>query len=121
MYLFADDTKVFRVIKNRDDYLVLQNDLNLLYNWSLTWQLSFNILLKYNYLHLGPPHYFEPYHINSLVIDSVTSHKDLDIQYDDQLKFHEHTTEFCTKANKILGMVKKSFEHLDVHMVSKLL
>jgi len=36
VYLFTDDTKLFRVIKNRDDYLSLQNDLNLLYNWSIT-------------------------------------------------------------------------------------
>ena len=97
VYLFADDTKVFHVIRNRDDYLALQNDFNLLYNWSLTWQLSFNIF-KCKHLHLGPPHHFEAYHINSLVIDSVTSHKDLGTQFDNQLKSHEHTTEVCTKA-----------------------
>jgi len=74
VYLFADDTKVFRVIRNREDYLALQNDLNLLYNWPLTWQLTFNIL-KCKHLHLGPPHHFEPYHINSLEIDRVASHK----------------------------------------------
>ena len=28
VYLFADDTKVFRVIRSRGDYLALQNDLN---------------------------------------------------------------------------------------------
>jgi len=73
VYLFADDTKLFHVIKNRDDQLALQNDLNLLYNWSITWQLSFN-KLKCKHLHLGPPHHFEPYLSNSLEIDS---HKDL--------------------------------------------
>ena len=76
--------------------------------------------MKCKHLHLGPPHHFKAYHINSLVIDSVTSHKDLGTQFDDQLKFHEHTSEVCTKANRILGMIKKSFEHLDIHMVSKL-
>jgi len=45
-FLFADDTKVFRVIRNKDDYLALQNDLNSLHNWSLTWQLKFNIVNK---------------------------------------------------------------------------
>jgi len=29
VYLFADDTKVFCVIRNRDDYIALQNNLTL--------------------------------------------------------------------------------------------
>ena len=29
--LFADDTKMFRIVKNSDDHTVLQHDLNLLY------------------------------------------------------------------------------------------
>ena len=70
------------------------------------------IILKCKHLHLGPPHRFEPCHINSLVIDSVTFHKDLGIQFDDQLKFHEHTSEVCTKANRILEV----FGHLDIHV-----
>jgi len=28
--MFADDTKIFRVIRNRDGYIALQNDLELL-------------------------------------------------------------------------------------------
>ena len=94
-------------------YLALQNDLKLLYSWSVTWQLSFNIL-KCKHLHLGPPHHFEPCHINSLEIDRVLSHKVLSIQFDNQFKFHNHTTEFCSKANRIFGMIKNSFEHLDI-------
>jgi len=42
VFMFADDTKIFRAIRSNDDYLALQNDLNLLYDWSLAWQLSFN-------------------------------------------------------------------------------
>jgi len=38
VFMFADDTKIFRAIRSSD---TLQNDLNLLYDWSLTWQLSF--------------------------------------------------------------------------------
>jgi len=33
--LFADDTKMFRIVKNSDDHTVLQHDLNLLYEWSV--------------------------------------------------------------------------------------
>ena len=45
---------------------------------------------------------------------------DLGILFDDKLKFHDHTTKVTTKANRILGMIKKSFEYLDSSMLSKL-
>jgi len=41
--MFADDTKIFRVIRNRDDYIALQNDLELLQNSSGIWNLMFLI------------------------------------------------------------------------------
>ena len=82
VYLFADDAKVFRVIKSRDDYFKCSPERSTL-TYSTTGPLLGNCHLIY---WSGPPHHFEPYHINSLVIDSVTSHKDLGIQFDDQLK-----------------------------------
>ena len=94
-------------MRNRDDYLALQNDLNSLYNWSLTWLLTFNIV-KCKHLHLGPAHHFGSYQLNRLEIDTVTSHKDLGILFDEHLKFHNHTTEVSAKANRVLGMIKRS-------------
>ena len=41
VYMFANDTKIFCVIRNSDNYKALQDDLNALYEWSLTWQLKF--------------------------------------------------------------------------------
>ena len=34
-FMFADDTKIFRRVKSGDDHGALQNDLNLLYEWSV--------------------------------------------------------------------------------------
>ena len=42
-YLFADDTKIFRVINSLDDQHILQNDLVKLENWSDTWFLKFHL------------------------------------------------------------------------------
>ena len=44
VYMFADDTKIFRVVRTSKDYSALQHDLDLLYEWSIRWQLKFNIL-----------------------------------------------------------------------------
>ena len=39
---FADDVKMFKTIASVNDYLQLQHDINLLYEWSKKWQLKFN-------------------------------------------------------------------------------
>jgi len=35
IYMFADDTNIFCIIRDVDDYLTLQNDLDSLYRWSI--------------------------------------------------------------------------------------
>ena len=39
--LFADDCLVYREIKNRQDQIALQKDLNLLENWGSKWGMRF--------------------------------------------------------------------------------
>ena len=39
MYLFADDTKIFRIIENNNHCTQLQEDLNTMCKWSDTWLL----------------------------------------------------------------------------------
>jgi hypothetical protein len=41
-YLFADDTKIFRVINSLEDQQILQNELVKLEKWSDTWLLKFH-------------------------------------------------------------------------------
>ena len=44
IFMFADDAKIFRVIKSKDDHVAFQSDLDSLHTWSVTWQLKFNVL-----------------------------------------------------------------------------
>ena len=39
--LFADDCLIYRNIKNKEDQIALQKDLNLLENWGNTWGMRF--------------------------------------------------------------------------------
>ena len=50
LLMFADDIKLYRTIRSSEDCLVLQNDINILLDWSKRWLLSFNIL-KWMYRH----------------------------------------------------------------------
>ena len=85
-FMFADDTKIFRVIRNEEDHLALQKDLNLLHEWSLRWQLNFNVA-KCKHLHFGTAHSYGSFYLNGTLVDSVTSHKVLGIVFDNHLKF----------------------------------
>ena len=40
--LFEDDCLIYRNIKNKQDQITLQIDLNLLENWGNTWGMRFN-------------------------------------------------------------------------------
>ena len=40
--LFVDDCLIYRYIKNKEDPIALQKDLNLLENWGNTWCMRFN-------------------------------------------------------------------------------
>ena len=39
---FADDCLIYRNIKNKQDQITLQKDINLLENWGNTWGMRFN-------------------------------------------------------------------------------
>ena len=41
--LFADDCVVYRQIDSTQDHVILQEDLNNLFDWSNTWQMKFNV------------------------------------------------------------------------------
>ena len=41
--IFADDAKVFRQIETSTDIATLKNDLDHLTDWSLKWQMNFNV------------------------------------------------------------------------------
>jgi hypothetical protein len=42
VFLFADDTNIFREIKDDSDASFIQSDLNELFKWSETWLLKFH-------------------------------------------------------------------------------
>jgi len=120
-FIFADDVKIFRFVKSCDDHIALQNDFGSLYGhgWSVHWQLKFNIS-KCKHMHFGPSHSFGSYYLNGTTIDSVESQKDQGILFDNQIKFHQHTSNIAAKANRLLGLIKRSFDHLDSNMLTKL-
>ena len=46
-------------------------------------------------------------------LEVVDDEKDLGVRIDNELKFDKHTEHQVNKANKILGLIRRSFDHLD--------
>ena len=59
-------------------------------------------------------------YLNGVIIDSIDSQKDLGVLFYNQLKFYLHTTTIIATANCLLGLIKRSFDHLDSDMPTKL-
>ena len=103
--MFADDTKIFRLISSREDALELQSDIAKLEDWSNTWQLRFNPD-KCHVLSLGKFEnikYTHRYVVYNNEIEHVFDEKDLGVTIDSELKFDEHIAKKVRVANAIVG------------------
>ena len=76
--LFADDAKLSGKATNS---VSIQNDLNNLTEWSLTWQLPFNYC-KCKCLHIGKSNPKYDYAMHGRTLDKVDCEKDLDVEVD---------------------------------------
>ena len=99
--MFADDTKIFRVITLRRDSLELQSDISKLENC----QLHFNPE-KWHVLTLGKfenIHHAHRYMISNNETEHVFEEKDLGVTIDSELKFEKHISRKVRVVNGIVG------------------
>ena len=119
VFLYADDTKIYREITNKDDSDTLQQDLNTLQKWSDTWLLKF------------PPKKCKTMSISSrnqdhnmnynmrdgaevIELETVLEEKDLGVVTDQHLRFENHIQQKINTANKMMGMIRRTFQHLSI-------
>ena len=122
LFMFADDIKLFREITSLTDQDILQDDINTLKMWSDEWLLKFNhnkckslsisrnrqIPERTYYLSYGS----EPSEKNNELIQ-VDEETDLGLILDAKLHFENHIYHKINKANQIMGIIRRSFIHLN--------
>ena len=121
-FLFADDTKILRKITSAEDSITLQNDLKTLEEWSNEWLLRFNAD-KCHVLSLGKIEHIKHTHRYELYgeeLDHVFEETDLGVTIDSELKFEDHISKKVSKANSIVGLIRRSFTHLDGELFKRL-
>ena len=113
--MFADDTKIFRLISSKEDSEKLQNDIKRLEKWSSIWELEFNSE-KCHVLTLGKfenIRHTHRYKICEKEMEHVYTEKDLGVTVDENLSFEEHIANKIRVANTIVGQIRSSFTFLD--------
>ena len=112
IYLFADDTKIYRQIIDDKDNEILQEDLDRLCEWSDKWLLKFHPG-KCHVLDIGKPRENYNYSLDNTILKHVNEEKDLGVTTDKQLKFRSHISEKVNKGNTIAGVIRRSFNDLN--------
>ena len=105
--MYADDTKMYRRITAAQDHQDMQADLERLDDWSKKWQLRFNEK-KCKIMHLGKQEK-ESYNLGNSVMSVTEGERDLGVFVDRELKFHQQTAMTVKKANRMLGLIQRTF------------
>ena len=120
VFLFADDTKIFRHIRSEKDREILQQDLIKLCEWSRKWLVLFHPD-KCKLMTVGRKEYDTSYAMidsdgNSVPLGTTTSEKDIGVYMDGQLSFSDHIAEKVNVANRNMGIIRRTFKFLDKDM-----
>ena len=117
--MFADDTKVYAHIKDPQDGSILQRDLDCLGDWAEKWQLKFNVN-KCGVMHYGRQAVPNTYNMRDGAsrtnLEVKEEEKDLGVTFDPTLKFSKHVGVVASKANRIVGLVRRTFNFMDSDM-----
>jgi ribonuclease P/MRP protein subunit RPP40 len=116
---FADDTKLYGVVANQQDIERLKNDLKNLCNWSADWLMLFNVD-KCKVMHFGYNNSKSTYGMNGKDLEEISEERDLGVIVQQDLKWSKQCSKSVSTANRILGMIKRSFCYLSKDVLLKL-
>ncbi len=117
VFMFADDTKIFRTITSPTEETHLQNDLNSLMKWSSTWLMPFNSS-KCKYMHINtrtptPANYTLQQEGTHTTLPLISEENDLGVIFDSTLEFEDHINSKVSKATRNAGLIRRTFDYLD--------
>ena len=109
--LFADDCLIYRNIKNKEDQITLQEDLNLLENWGNTWGMRFDAA-KCNIMRVSwtrDPKLFN-YSLTGQVLKEVMDTKYLGVTLSNDVEWSKHIATMTNKANSKLSFLRRNLK-----------
>ena len=116
---FADDLKIFRVIRGVDDQDVFQSDLDQLVKWSETWQMKFNFE-KCKVMHVGRAIRETVYKMGGQELNQIETEKDLGVMVNSKLSASDQVSEDRKKALRMLGAIHRNVSYKSSEVITKL-
>ena len=108
--LFADDCVCYREIKDEEDTMKLQRDIDRLGSWARKWGMRFHPA-KCNMIQLTRKQIKKIHASHSLEgtnLENVESIKYLGVTITSDLRWNTHVSNVCTKANRTLGFLRRN-------------
>ena len=107
---FADDTKMAMLIGSKEDADRFQQDINNICKWANEWAMEFNIE-KCKVMHVGRSNPRYKYLMNGLELSVTEEERDLGVWTESTLKPTLQCTKAANNANRVLGMILKTFHY----------
>ena len=103
--LFADDCLLYRSIRNMDDHLALERDLQQLETWGMGFNAKKCYLMSINQ---KSAHFYQQ---DDQILQQVPDNPYLGVTLSDDMKWNSHINKISKKANSTLGFLKRNLKH----------
>ena len=120
--LFADDTKCYRPVMNIDDGRLLQEDLDRITLWCQDWRMNLNqskCTVMSITRNVSPV--ISSYMLQNAPVQRTDAQKDRGILVCKNLKWNCHVLEAASKANRMLGFIRRSTLEVKIQSTRKAL
>ena len=107
---FADDTKLFRKVKEIGVKQNLQDYINKLVKWSEKWQMLFNFG-KCKCLHTRSGNTGVNYEMGGTILSKTVKEKDLGVTMNANMKVSEQCRIAASKGNQVPGMIRRNITY----------
>jgi hypothetical protein len=118
LYLFADDAKLTKYIRDISDNLKLQYSVDNLQDWSNKWLLNLNKkkckVISFGRNNSDDYSYSLTESNTKYELERVSKITDLGVLLDNRLTFSEHIQTKIKKAYSMIGLLKRNFDRISV-------
>ena len=108
--MFADDTKVAKIVENEKDGEEMQKTIDALADWAKKWAMDFNGK-KCKVIHFGNRNPEIEYYMNGTKIEAAKEEKDLGVWISSSMKPAKQCAAAANSANFALGQMLRSFHY----------
>ena len=121
LWMFADDTKIYRTISSNEDSILLQSDLHSIMRWCSAWLMNLNYdkCMSFGNRTFPTNQYLMSSGEEYISVNQVCEQSDLRVLFTSNFKIGTHIHHIVQKANRLIGLIK-SHSNFWIHLCYEL-